>query len=276
MRFPAAALGCCPRAGVESRAGLEAGAGAGPRAGTCPPPTAAGRPPPRGSPPRPLSCAKAATQIRTDTPIIFFTSTSLAKSRPLNLLHAMRQLKPADLFGCERGFLPATGLPRYFATGSNFRCVRPVWLRLCQVRCGNSRFGPGRTWPRRRPMSVTPRIWLAIRVSVNRLDGHFRHAETDCQPRPDRIRWTRQSERDAVCHLPRITSGEPGDGQLRGEIGLFGDLEAAGRFRRLPEFQRNAFHRCNQRAIQTDRPRRRPARDHEENIRHVLGGGSPE
>ena len=125
-------------------------------------------------------------------------------------------------------------------------------------------------------MSVTPRIWLAVRVSVNRLDGHFRHAETDCQPRPDRIRWTRQSERDGVCHLPRIASGEPGDGQLRGEIGLFGDLEAAGRFRRLPEFQRNAFHRCNQRAIQTDRPRRRPARDHEENIRHVLGGGSPE
>jgi|GEM_PF-7027413 len=109
MRFPAAALGCCPRAGVESRAGLEAGAGAGPRAGTCPPPTAAGRPPPRGSPPRPLSCAKAATQIRTDSPIIFFTSTSLAKSRPLNLLHAMRQLKPADLFGCEQNVLFAPG-----------------------------------------------------------------------------------------------------------------------------------------------------------------------
>jgi len=67
------------------------------------------KPPPRGSPPRPLSCAKAATQIRTDSPIISFTSTYLAKSRPLNLLHAMRQLKPADLFGCEQNVLFAPG-----------------------------------------------------------------------------------------------------------------------------------------------------------------------
>src|ERR1035441_8378972 len=71
MRFSGTAWGC-PRAGSGARGALEAGAGAGPRAGTCPPPTAAGLPPPCCSPPRPFSCAKAATQIRTDSAMIVF------------------------------------------------------------------------------------------------------------------------------------------------------------------------------------------------------------
>src|ERR1035441_10255655 len=113
-----------------------------------------------------------------------------------------------------------------------------------------------------------------ICVSVDRLDEHFRDAATDCQPGPARLRWARRRERDGLRHLPRIASGQPGDGKLRGEIGLFGDLEIAGRFRRLPEFRRNVFHRWNPRAIHPDRPGRRPARDDAEDIRHVLGGGS--
>src|ERR1039457_6504435 len=44
------------------------------------------RPPPRGASLRPLSCAKANTQIRTDSPIIFFIETSSAISRQLLLV----------------------------------------------------------------------------------------------------------------------------------------------------------------------------------------------
>src|ERR1035437_7323132 len=115
MRFPAAALGCCPRAGVEARAGLEACAGAGPRAGMCPPPTAAGGPPPRGAPPRPFSCAKATTQIRTDSPIIFFTLTSwryLAREISLHVLFHQAELpdlRPAKAGVAGQGADPAAG-----------------------------------------------------------------------------------------------------------------------------------------------------------------------
>ena len=57
----------------------------------------------------------------------------------------------------------------------------------------------------------------------------------------------------ASATFQRTAFGKPGDGELRGEIGLFGDLEDAGRFRRLPEFQRNTFRRWNA-ACNSDRP----------------------
>src|ERR1035438_550014 len=50
-------------------------------------PIAAGRPPPCGCPPRPFSCAKLAKQMRTDSPIIFFTFVHSSVS----VLHARGQ-----------------------------------------------------------------------------------------------------------------------------------------------------------------------------------------
>ena len=123
---------------------------------------------------------------------------------------------------------------------------------------------------------VTPRIWLGLRVSVDWPDEHLRYAETNCQSRPAYLRWARQPERNGVRHIHRTPSGKPRDGELRGEIGLFHHLEAAGYFRGLPEFQWNPLGRCCQRAIQTDRSGRCATRHHEENIRCVFRGESDE
>src|ERR1017187_2161729 len=63
-----------------------------------------GRPPPRGAPPRPFSCAKATTQIRTDSPIIFFTLTSLRYlAREISLHVLFHQAELPDLRPAKAG-----------------------------------------------------------------------------------------------------------------------------------------------------------------------------
>src|ERR1022692_4614600 len=106
--------------------------------------------------------------------------------------------------------------------------MRMNWLFLLVLPAGLAAQATGVCDP-------TVLIW-AVCVSVDWLDGYFRDAASGCQPGPDRLRWTRQPERDSLRHLQRTASRQPGDGELRGEIGLFGELETAGRFRRFPEF----------------------------------------